>query len=426
MSALPLGSLLALLALCLVLQALFVAGEVAVTACDRARLRQRANAGSRRAKLTERLVAAPQITLATTLLGANLASIVGIVILAMQLPHHGLHPLWSAPIFVPAVLVFGHLLPKGLVQSNPDRIAELLTPAIAFWSYLLRPLVLIIGGYATALTRMARIDRKKAFVSRDELSLLIESEPETDKPQISADEREMIANVFELSEYTVRELMVPLSEVTAIPEDTDLAEAAREVADKQHSRMPIYRSRVDDVVGVVHVFDLLSAVSEASRADAKPGDAKGTVAALAHPPIYVPETMRASELLRELQAEGQHLAIVVDEYGGAVGIVTIEDLLEIIVGDIDDEYDREPSPIKPERPGVWRVGARTSVTLINTELDLGLPESDDYETIGGLLIERFRRIPEVGEGTSVGAVQLEVIAATDRAIETVRISRKRK
>lgn len=423
MSVWPLGSLLALLALCLVVQAFFVAGEVAVTACDRGRLRQRAVAGSRRAKLTERLVAQPQITLATTLLGANLASVVGVVVLAMQLEERGLEPLWSAPMLVPAMLVLGHLMPKAIVQTNPDRVAELLTPAIAFWSYLLRPLVILIGGYATALTRMARIDRKKAFVTRDELALLIESEPETDKPQITADEREMIANVFELSEYTVRELMVPLSEVTALPEDTDLAEAAREVADKQHSRMPIYRSRVDDVVGVVHVFDLLSAASDPARD--KDGAAR-TVAAMAHPAIYVPETMRASELLRELQAEGQHLAIVVDEYGGAVGIVTIEDLLEIIVGDIDDEYDREPSPIKPERPGVWRIGARTSVTRINTELDLGLPESDDYETIGGLLIDRFRRIPEVGESLAVGALQIEVVAATDRAIDMVRISRKRK
>lgn len=417
------GSLVAILAACLLTQGFFVAGEVAVTACDRGRLRQRAVAGSRRAKLTERLVAEPQITLATTLLGANLAGIFAVVFLAMQLDSRGVEPLWSAPILVPAILVLGHLLPKGLVQTNPDRVAELLTPAIAFWSYLLRPLVILIGGYATALTRMARIDRKKAFVTRDELALLIESEPETDKPQISADEREMIANVFELSEYTVRELMVPLSEVTALPEDTELGEAAREVADKQHSRMPIYRSRVDDVVGVVHVFDLLSAASD--QAKDKDGVPR-TVAAMAHPPIYVPETMRASELLRELQAEGQHLAIVVDEYGGAVGIVTIEDLLEIIVGDIDDEYDREPSPIKAERPGVWRVGARTSVTRINTELDLGLPESDDYETIGGLLIERFRRIPAIGEGVTVGAVHLEVVAATDRAIEAVRISRKRK
>ncbi len=421
----PIGSLvLVLVASCLAL-GMFVAGEVSITACDRARLRQRAAAGSRRAKLTEHLVARPQVTLATTLLGANLAAIVAVVVLAVQLSLRGIHPLWSAPILVPVMLMFGHLLPKGLVQANPSRMAELLTPVVALASYLLRPLVLVVGAFATALTRLTHTDRKKAFTTRDELALLIESEPETDKPQISAEEREMIANVFELSEYTVRELMVPLSEVTALPEDTELAEAVSEVADKQHSRMPIYRSRVDDVIGVVHVFDLLSATSETKDGKDKEG-APRTVASLANPPIYVPETMRASELLRELQAEGQHLAIVVDEYGGAVGIVTIEDLLEIIVGDIDDEYDREPSPIKAEKPGVWRVAARTSVTRINAELDLDLPESDDYETIGGLLIERFRRIPAEGETVAVGGLTLEIAAATDRAIESVRITRRRK
>lgn len=423
MSELSLGTLVFALAACIGALALFVAGEVSITACDRARLRQRAAAGSRRAKLTERLVAEPQITLSTTLLGANLAAIVAVVLLATQLAARGLHPLWAAPILVPIMLVFGHLLPKGVVQGNPDRLAELLTPGIAAWSYALRPLVLLVGAFATALTRLTHTDRKKAFATRDELALLIESEPQTDKPQITADEREMIANVFELSEYTVRELMVPLSEVTALPEDTELSEAVREVADKQHSRMPIYRSRVDDVVGVVHVFDLLAAASDGSKD--KDG-APRTLAGLANQPSYVPETMRASELLRELQAEGQHLAIVVDEYGGAVGIVTIEDLLEIIVGDIDDEYDREPSPIKAEKPGVWRVAARTSVTRINAELDLGLPESDDYETVGGLLIDRFRRIPAVGEVLQAGGVVVEVVAATDRAIEAVRISRKRK
>jgi putative hemolysin len=417
------GSLVAILIFAILAQAFFVGAEVAVTGCDRARLRQRAAAGGRRAKLTERLLAEPQITLATTLLGANLAGIVATIALAMQLQTLGIAPLWAAPILVPGMLIFGHLLPKGAVQTNPDRMAELLAPVIAGWSYLLRPLVLLVGGYATALTRLTHTDGKKAFVTRDELAWIIESEPKTDKPQISADEREMIANVFELSEYTVRELMVPLSEVTALPEDTELAEAAREVADKQHSRMPIYRSRVDDVIGIVHVFDLLAAASEGGKD--KDG-AHRTVAELAHPPTYVPETMRASELLRELQAEGQHLAIVVDEYGGAVGIVTIEDLLEIIVGDIDDEYDREPSPIKAERPGVWRVEARTSVTRINTELDVGLPEKDDYETVAGLLIDRFRRIPAVGESITIAAVHVEVVAASDRAVEVVRISRKRK
>jgi putative hemolysin len=212
---------------------------------------------------------------------------------------------------------------------------------------------------------------------------------------------------------------VPLSEVTALPEDTSLAEAAREVADKQHSRMPVFRSRVDDVVGVVHVFDLLQAG----------GDARGkdlTVAAVMKPPTYVPETMRAADLLVELQAEGQHLAIVVDEYGGAVGIVTVEDLLETIVGDIDDEYDREPSPIRLEKPGVWRAAAKTPVAQINRELDLDLPESDDYETIAGLLIDRMRHIPDAGASLAVGAAVIEVIAASGRAIEAVRITKKKK
>jgi CBS domain containing-hemolysin-like protein len=213
--------------------------------------------------------------------------------------------------------------------------------------------------------------------------------------------------------------MVPLSEVTALPEDAPIAEAALEVADKQHSRMPIYRSRVDDIVGIVHVFDLLQAAAR--------GRPEGvTVASLAHPPIYVPQTMKASDLLVQLQTEQQHLSIVVDEYGGAVGICTIEDLLEIIVGEIEDEYDTEPSAIRPERPGVWRVEARTSVGRVNAELDVDLPESEDYETIAGLLIERLRHIPARGESLTLTHAVLEVVEASDRAIETVRVIKRRK
>jgi CBS domain containing-hemolysin-like protein len=213
--------------------------------------------------------------------------------------------------------------------------------------------------------------------------------------------------------------MVPLSEVTALPEDAPLAEAAAEVSDKQHSRIPLYRDRVDNIVGIVHVFDILQAA-------AKGGDKGRSIAPLAHTPTYIPGTMKASDLLVQLQSEQTHLAIVVDEYGGAVGICTIEDLLEIIVGDIEDEYDTEPSPIKLERAGVWRVEARTSVARLNSELDLGLPEHDDYETIAGLLIQKFRRIPDRGETLSLPGSVLEVVAATDRAVEAVRITKRKK
>ena len=402
---------------CAVADAFFVASEVALSACDRNRLRQRAASGKTRAVRVERMLAVPQVTLATTLVGANLAVLIAVLAVGLELHDEGLSLLF-APLFVlPPLLIIGHLMPKAIVQAHADSIVDLIANPLRLMSFLLRPIVFVVGAFAAMVTRAAKSDRKKAFVTRDELALLIESEPTTDKPDIDADEREMIANVFELSEYKVGELMVPLSEITALEEDTPIKEAALEIADKQHSRMPIYKDRIDDVVGIVHVFDVLQAASARSHE---------TVGSLSHTPTYVPETMKASDLLVQLQAEQTHLAIVVNEYGKAVGICTIEDLLEIIVGEIDDEFDTEPSPIKVERPGVWRALARTSVERLNEELDLSLPESEDYETIAGLLIEKFRRIPEKGETLALAGLSIEVIAANDRAIEAVRITKRKK
>ncbi len=415
------STLILLLIGCGVFQAFFVSAEVALSAADRNRLRARAAAGNNAAVRAERMLGVPQVTLATTLVGANLALLIAVIAVGIEVTERRHSVFWAPLLALPPMLVLGHLVPKQIVQIQADKVVDGLATLLRFWSFLLRPIVFVVGGYAALLTRITRTDRKKAFVTRDELALLIESEPSTDKPEISADEREMIANVFELSEYKVGELMVPLSEVTALPEDAAIAEAALEVADKQHSRMPIYRSRVDDVVGVVHVFDILQ-----SAGTIKSADDTRTVASLAHPPTYVPETMKASDLLVQLQSEQTHLAIVVDEYGGAVGIVTIEDLLEIIVGNIDDEYDTEPTAIKAEKPNVWKIEARTSVARVNAELDLKLPESDDYETIAGLLIEKLRRIPASGEVITVAGNSIEIVQATDRAIETVRISRKKK
>jgi putative hemolysin len=411
-------SLVFVLVSCVIVQAFFVGAEVALSACDRSRLRARAANGGAKAARAERMLAVPQVTLATTLVGANLAMMIAVIVIGLECAQRGESLLWAPLFVVPPLLVLGHLVPKAIVQAHADSAVEWLASPLRLMSFLLRPIVVLVGAYAAVITKITRTEGKKAFVTRDELALLIESEPQTDKPEIDADEREMIANVFELSEYKVDALLVPLTEITALPEDAPIAEAALELADKQHSRMPIYRDRVDDVVGVVHLFDILQSVN---KIDMK------TVGSIAHPPLYVPETMKASDLLVQLQAERQHIAVVVNEYGSAVGICTIEDLLEIIVGDIDDEYDTEPSPIRAEKPGIWRVEARTAVARVNAELDLALPENDDeYETIAGLLIHRFRRIPDRGESLTLSTCVIEVIAATDRAIEAVRITKKKK
>lgn len=410
-----------ILALCALTDAFFVGSEVALSACDRNRLRQRAAAGKTRAARAEKMLAVPQVTLATTLVGANLALLVAVLAVGLELRARGEDIMWAPLLVVPPLLVVGVLVPKAIVGAHADKIVDLIANPLRLMSFVLRPVVFVVGGFAAMVTKLTRTDRKKAFVTRDELALLIESEPETDKPEIGADEREMIANVFELSEYKVGELMVPLSEVTALSDDTAISEAGLEIADKQHSRMPIYKSRIDDIVGIVHVFDVLQAAS----ADPKAAETK-LVGTLAHAPTYVPETMKASDLLVQLQTEQTHLAIVVNEYGSAVGICTIEDLLEIIVGNIDDEFDTEPSPIRVERPGVWRVEARTSVQRLNEELELGLPESEDYETIAGFLIEKFRRIPDRGETLALPGLVIEIVGASDRAIEAVRVTKRKK
>jgi putative hemolysin len=398
-------------------QAMFVGAEIALGSCDRARLRQRAGGGSRGARAAERLLARQETTAATVLIGATAASLVVAATCAVYLAGRGYSEAWAAVAVLVPMVILGHLVPKAIAGAHADKLVGFYAWVLVPVGWIMRPLVLVVSAFAGAATRLAGTDKKKAFITRDELALIIESEPAGDKSGITADEREMIANVFELSEYKVGDLMVPLSEVTALPEDTTLGEAALEVADKQHSRMPVYRGRVDDIVGIVHAFDILAAGAE-GRARA--------VAEVARPASYVPGSMKAVDLLVQLQVGGNPMAIVVDEYGGAVGIVTVEDLLETIVGDIDDEYDDEPSPIRQEKPGVWRVEAKITVAKLNQALDLGIPESDDYETVAGFLIERFRRIPVPGSHVQVSGASIEVVAATDRAVEAVRITKRKR
>jgi putative hemolysin len=352
------------------------------------------------------------------LVGANLASLTLAVTCALWLVERGHGWYWAAGLAAPPMLVLGQLVPRAIATAHADRLAPLLSLLMIPVGYLLRPLVVVVAAVAAAVTRVIGTDKKKAFITRDELALLIESDPVTDKPGISAAEREMIANVFELSEYKVGDLMVPLSEVTALPEPTPRWARPRSRSPTSSTRAcRSTASRVDDIVGIIHAFDILAA---------GPDRQATAIADVARPVSYVPESMKAIDLLAQLQAAGNPIAVVVDEYGGAIGIVTVEDLLETIVGEIDDEYDDDESPIKAERPGVWRVEAKTPVAKLNQQLDLGLPESDDYETIAGLLIERLRKIPAVGATLTVGGVAIEVVAASERAIELVRLTKKKR
>jgi putative hemolysin len=399
-------------ACCLLLEGFFSGSEIAIVSADRIRVRQRAASGDRAAALLEAFYESPQRILATTLVGTNFAVVTATVVLTLAILARG-RPEWlPVAILSPTLLIFGEVIPKTLFQQNADRLAPPLIRLLWALSTVLAPVWWLVGHVTGAIQRLLGVAEQRALVTREELKLLLKgtaSGPQ--KSEITDGERSMIRNIFEFGETTVGDLMVPLSEVFALPDGASLEVAAREALDKRHSRVPIFLERVDRVVGILHLFDLLRA-----------GAREGTVRDLMRPPIFAPESQLAVDLLRRMQREHQGMAVVVDEYGGTVGVVTIEDVLEEIVGAIEDEYDRaEPLPITTEAPGVWRVAARTPLEVVNGTVGLQLKEGEDYESVGGFVLDQLRRIPRVGEQLRVGAVTIEVTRASERAVEEVLI-----
>lgn len=218
----------------------------------------------------------------------------------------------------------------------------------------------------------------------------------------------MIHKIIDFGETTVDEAMIPLIEVVALPAGATVAEAVASVSEHHFSRIPVYEERIDQIVGIVHAFDLLSA------------DPQASLGSLMRPAYYVPETKLVDDLLQEMQRRQVQMAIVVDEYGGVVGIVTVEDLLEEIVGEIEDEYDEEPPPFRRLPDGSYMVDARMEVDLFNEELGLKLPEGE-YETLGGFLLSLFQKIPDPGEEIRYRSIRFLVTESDKRSIVKVRV-----
>jgi magnesium and cobalt exporter, CNNM family len=407
---------MAIVGVCLVLEMFFSGSEMAVVSADRALLRRKAGEGDRGARMTLDFLEHPQRLLATTLFGTQASVVVSttVVTLALMGGSPADAELLTVAVLSPVLLVFGETVPKTLCQLHADRWAPRLVYPLRGASYVFSPVTYALARFTGLVTRILRVEERRALVTRDELRILLEGSGDDGQSAtaIPETERSLVMNVLDFGDTTVYDVMVPLSEVTALPEEATLEEAVGEIVDKQHTRIPIYRERVDQIVGVLHAFDLLTAEGAGK---------KGTVADIAKPPIFVPESKPTVDLLVELQRAGQQLAVVVDEYGGATGICTVEDILEEIVGEIEDEYDRGPSPIRLEGPGLWRVLAKTSIAQLNETMKIKLPEGEDYETIAGLVLDKLKRIPREGETLRLGPVTITIIGASDRAIEEVRI-----
>jgi putative hemolysin len=276
--------------------------------------------------------------------------------------------------------------------------------------------VAVGSAFSGLLLRIFGLDRQQSVMTREELGLLLKLPSVKGEDRITAEEKKMVTRIFEFKDTTVEDVMLPLSEVTALPVSASLEDVALEIADKRHTRLPIYEERLDQIVGIIHAFEVLRASGGESLSD------------LSRPAIFVPESQPAVDTLVRLQREGQGMAVVVDEYGGATGVITIEDILEEIVGEIEDEYDEaEAQLIKRQPDGSFCIEARAPVERINDELKLHLPLDEDYESLAGLILDHVKRIPSAGEEIIIGRVTLTVMRATERSVDEVRlrIGRKR-
>jgi CBS domain containing-hemolysin-like protein len=401
---------------CLLFEMFFAASEISVISCDRINVRRQAAEGRRSAHLLEDFLDDKQRLLATTLVGTQLAVVIATVVMTYAL--HRLvgdrAELYLLGCMTPVLVVFGEIVPKTLGQQFANSVAPALVYPLWLAGKIFAPFVAVLTSFTRWLTRVLRLPERK-LVTRRELELLLQPRAEPNervrkRDEITEGERRMISRIFDFSETTVADVMVLLSDVSALSEESDLSAAAREIEEKQYTRYPVFRERVDRIVGTVHAFDVLKTKDPTQR-----------LGQIARAPLFVPKTQPAIDLLVELQRARQGMAIVVDEYGGAIGIATIEDILEVVVGDIEDEHDVAPPPIRKEAEGVWRVGARTPVAELNRQLRLELPEGEGYESIAGLLLEHLRHIPREGESIRVGQALIKVVKASERAVEEVQI-----
>jgi Hemolysins and related proteins containing CBS domains len=393
-------------AIFLLLQAFFAGSEIALVSCDKVKIKALAGAGSRSAKLVLDSFLEIERFISTTLIGINLSLITNTIILTfyIQDKYGGGGEFYTVLILSPLIVIFGQVVPKAVFQKRKDTIV--LWSIYPLWvaSKIFSPILFLVNVFIRGFLKLIG-STENPFITREELLHAIEG----DKTGTSAGYKEkIIRRIFRFSETSAEEIMIPLIQVRALNEHTPTKEAVRTIKETGHSRIPIYHDRVDNITGMLHAFDLLGA---------KPDE---PIKNFSRTPFYVPETKPIDELLDELKRGRVEMAIIVDEYGGAVGIITLEDVLEEVVGEIEDEYDKGIKLWRKVIEGEYLINPRIEVESINEDLGLGIPEGE-YDTLSGFILSNVGSIPKVGDKVQYKGYTFIITKALPRSIEEVKL-----
>ncbi len=406
-------ALAALIALCLLLQGMYEGSEMVLISADRNRLKERAVRGERGAKLALSLLTRPDRVLATTLTTTNLFIALGSVLTTSRLlPSFGEYAEWiSVGIVTPLVILLGQVVPKSFARQRADRLVGSAARVIRFAQVLLYPIVTAASFIARVIAApFGGVPPLRVLVTREELALLLRMS-HGGGSDVEAHERVMVRRAFHFGETRVSDVYRPLPQVVALPEEASCRDAALAAARSGYSRYPVYRERVDNVIGYLHVLDTAGSPPDAS------------VLPFLRKAHYVPELMPLDELLLSFREARTSFAVVVDEFGGVTGIVTAEDVVEEVVGEIEDEYDRRMEYYTKVSEDEFVVPGRMEVGRFAEEFGIRLAEGE-YTTVGGFLTSLAGRIPAAGESFEIPGAVLRAEMVSDRAVLEVRVLRR--
>lgn len=430
------GSLreLALLAFLILLNAFFAASEVAIVTVGKARLKRLIEEEVKVARTVERLAEDSSRFLATMRVGVTLVrfSAVATAVITLtdplqkwiaQVPIEFIAQA-SLPLAVFSVVItlaffmlsLGELLPKTLALQRAEPIALAAAYPIDLFATIVSPVVKVLIAISSAAVHLfgSQPQGRIPFITEEEIKTMVDAGEETGI--IEEDEKEMIYSIFELGETMAREVMVPRIDIVAVESKTPVQQALDLILEKGHSRIPVYEETIDNIIGLLYAKDLLGQLRD--------GDATVALRDILRPAYFIPETKKADELLQDLQQRKVHIAIVVDEYGGTAGLVTIEDLVEEIVGEIQDEYDAEEPFIEVVSDDEFIFNARVDLDDVNKLMNVELP-SERCDTLGGFIYSQLGKVPKVGDEILFDGIKIAVLSVVGRRIKKVKVTRER-
>lgn len=408
----------------------FVAAEFAIVKVRSTQIVQRMKKGHRRAALAKNIVEHLDAYLSATQLGITLSSLglgwVGEPLLAEMLrgPLSGLgiagertvHALSfgiSFGILTFLHIILGELAPKSLAIRHPESTTFMISAPLQLFYRIFQPAIWLLNGSANFLLRLVGIppsSAKELLHSPEELEIIVTESAKSG--MFNKTEQELISSIFEFSTITVKEIMVPRTDIVAIDIDTPREKLIRVVSEEGYSRIPVYKETIDNIVGIIYTKDLISLLEHRDLI---------VLQDIIRPAYFVPRSVKISLLMRELQERKMHIAIVVDEFGGMEGIVTMEDILEEIVGEIHDEYDDVLKQIEQSADGSALVDARIPIKDFNEKFDIELPEDTEYETLSGFLHKITGRIPEQSEEIRHHNLLFTILKKSQRRIRQVKV-----